>query len=227
MKNTVCAALLLMVGHALAATPVQWSSTLKLASRSDIPAMLDKAPKSRGHDVVIQMSKGYTGTIDQVKSCNAYFKAKATGLTPTNNASMAEASFYVRYCEPLKALQTAVPAKVNYLIHFSLDNDVGLIPANVIFPSFSGHGPAGTLAHAFPNMKVSALKAGAVSLETKTRTAIITPLARGDFNGQGALQILLNVADYAKTGSFHFYTNVLIGRSKQNGAIQARVLNKK
>lgn len=215
------AGLFMVVGNGYShLIPIRWSAHLGLQSLADIPNALQSAPvMPAGQATTLLMEKD--GSQLSVKICQAYLRNKKQGYAAANNAELATASFYLRYCQVLADLKRAIPAKKTAWGAFDWRKDYGLMPASLLMPSWFGASVTGTLASRYPRVKVQYLAHDqGLRLQQGQQVTVLNPLAAADVNHDGWLDRLYMASYYMVGGSFHDYALFWLTRYQPTGAIQ-------
>jgi hypothetical protein len=212
--------LMLIVGNGLADSvddyPVQWSPDLKLKSLADIPSF--------SVNQVIGAVE-FSNDAKPVTTCHEFFEQRKLGHFPTNNAESIAESFFINSCVPLIYLARGKSAKISYIRNFNLQKDYGLLPAADILPNTGdGPQPIGDLINAYPDLHVNSSKPNQIDIESKKAglRAVISIIARGDFDNNGYDEILVTVAnsvDKESKGTYRTYSVYPFTRKEPNAPI--------
>lgn len=199
----------------------QWAASLALKSLKDIPYLLAKEVSSDN-----QVS--YINDKDQkvvAKTCNDYLRLTKHGFSPLNNCEIARESFFRSICEPLEELQHIQSAKYSYLRNFDLKKDYGLLPAALVFPNVgNGPQPHGDVKTCYSDTKVeNSVSSDKASITLTSQLAHMQThmavLAWGDFNQDGMDDMLVFVANYIPSGTYHFYSTYVLTRKSAHAPL--------
>jgi hypothetical protein len=200
--------------------PVKWTTELQLQSIQEIPQLLTNPGYVQAEVKYVTDDKNQQAI---AKTCNDYFELNKKGFVAQDNAAIDAESWFIKTCDSLIYLLHAKPAKYSYIRGFNLQNDYGLLPAEVIFPNLGDGGrPKGDVKTAFPDVQANLVSPTSIILSSakagmKTGVSV---LGWGDFNGSGYDQMLVFIANYAMAGTYHFYTPFVLARKVANAPIE-------
>lgn len=220
MKSIIAAVMVMTAGFAWAGNyPVAKTTQLPTGTLTNAGTLLEQAPPMpQGQSAALTLAKGEQ--TKQVATCDAYLAMTHMGYSPANNAEQATASFYVDYCVPIYQLSQAKPAKISNIRDFDLWNGYQWLPAKIVMPNLSGHGPKGTFISAFPKAKVSYLRPTEIQVSDLNQVANIKVLGWGDVTGDGVDDMLLAINHYVVGGSYRAYDVVWVTRTTPDSVIK-------
>lgn len=215
MKRTALLILLSLLLSSLtwASCAVRWTQWMPLKKLSDVNVFLTKTyPKVTYYNT--QQKRNF-----YVSTCSDYFKAKSHQYWPANNIAIGQARQFKLNCDAMRYLEFSKPSPYCSLKNFNVMKYFRYIPAAVVFPGYVSD-PKGTLRAAYPDTKIKQGQdrnsADTVMLISKKADmeAVVKVLAFGDFNHSGKDQVLLYVASYSLSGSFHTFNVVALSYSQ-------------
>ena len=198
---------------AWASCPVRWTQWMPLKKLSDVNVFLTKSYPAVPY-YNSQQKKNFN-----VSTCSGYFNAKSHDYWPTNNIAIGLAGQFRLNCDAMRYLEFSQPSPYCRLKNFNVMKYFRYIPAAVVFPGYVSD-PKGTLRAAYPDTKIKQGQdrnsADTVMLISKKADmeAVVKVLAFGDFDHSGKDQVLLYVASYSLSGSFHTFNVVALSYSQ-------------
>ncbi len=184
-------------------TKVEWTKLAGIESLADIDADL----QADFADAPVELARVGDGARVTIRNCVDYLELVADGDFQAGNFSD-YLSIHANglFCYELQLLKNVRPAKISFLKDFRfsengidlLSPEVGLFAGNDEAEEAEGRLP---LKQFGPNLKVTDTEVNTLSVETtKTWEADISYLARGDFDGQGLEEILIEVRGQYREG---------------------------
>lgn len=143
--------------------------------------------------------------------------------------------YYAAVCQRLRSLQQVKPAKTNYLKDFQLTQIQFFWPTVVDAAAGASEYGARLADYAHQGLSLAGLvQREIVFIECYSPIDIAfiyesektswLEVARGDFNGDGIEDILVEQDSYAIFGTLSFHKTVLLTRTKEKGMIEVQIL---
>jgi hypothetical protein len=194
----------------VSAAGIWWSPTLHLSAGSTIDARLEapfEAPIG-----VVKLVDGRIGDNKVMTNCLSYFSLRNAGYEPESDGDTAAMKLEGAKCQTVLALRDAKPARLMSLEGFRLDDKAleSLPPAlgpesnptdlqaredaTRLGTSWHAYDPLARIGHVASPQEVK--------VTTDQSTTEITVLARADFSGDGADDILIQTLSFGVEGSW-------------------------
>lgn len=216
------AVLAAMAGGSIA---VWWSPDLQLASLTAIDRKLDQrvepfSPADGEGITLIKESGGHTET-KKAFTCRDFLALYDEQFSPPDNYQNSREGGFLARCIPLRFLQKAQPSRDSYVRNFHWSNDA-LTELPVLFLPVEAETPAEAAARATktwkeyePTAKVT--KADGNSLQVDVPDiweCSLDVVARGDFNGDGVEDLLVQGYRQAVGGTYKEFPLFVLTRGK-------------
>ena len=156
------------------------------------------------------------GTLKKyVSTCNQYKEALSESyhIESTYDASMM--SYFTLWCGSLDWLEKAKPASESFVKQFALEQSFGQLPASLFYSALGSSGKPKTLIDKYPDATLGQIGQHSVTIESKKAhiQAVISLLAKADFNHNKQQDLLVSIAEYNVNGSHRQYGVFAIGKA--------------
>lgn len=161
------------------------------------------------------------GSIKQhVSTCNQYQTALKKNYLPNSDYDLSTLSFFTLWCGSLNWLEKAKAAQKSYIKNFNLSQSYGRLPSKIFFSALGSKKNGLTLIEKYPDVTLVDIKDKTITVESKKSKikAVISLLAKADFNNNNQQDLLLSVAEYSLTNSYRQYGIFVVTRHSLNGA---------
>jgi len=195
------------------------------------PPLHDKinAPIAQMRDVVVDtagqgrliLSDGYLKK--HVSTCNQFKTAFSEGYSLQSDYDASVMSFFTLWCGSINWLEKAKSASVSFVSQFNLSQSFGKLPSQMFFSALGSTHKQGTLIEKYPDLTLIDIKKHAITVESKKSAirAVISLLARADFNLDNKQDLLLSVAEYSTKDSYHQYGVFAVALDDLKGEFKA------
>ena len=191
--------------------PVWWSPVLQLDSLDGIDARLERELwRGATQGMPLYKYEGETRLEVWANSCNEFMALTEAGYHGRGNPGYKTQQINEAFCQAIKMLKRASPARESYLRDFALDEAaIDYLPVMVhITPScdfLCEHLQANRqripLSRAIPDLEVAAIGPDEVEVRTTTLASRLSALARGDMNSDGLEDLLILSRTDARGGT--------------------------
>ena len=213
----------------LSGAAVWWSPSLKLDSIDAASKRLAE-PFAYPYDVVAP-AKGSATQQEVVTNCSTYFKLRPQGFEPMSQPDLAAMKLEGASCEAIRALRSVRPASKGDTKSVVRDSSaLSLLPPDLgpeEMPAERQRRESATrqgLARAAvdPRATVTSLDSTSIRVQSDAWRTDVVILGRGDFDGDGSDDLLLQPVSSAREGSWREVRLRLL--SRQNGSPVLRVI---
>lgn len=224
-----------MVAMAAGSIPVWWSSDLQLASLTAIDRKLDQRVEpftpADGEGVTLIKETGGQTETKKAFTCREFLALYDARFSPADNYQNSREGGFKARCIPLRVLQKAQPSRDSYVRNFHW-TDGALAELPVLFLPVEAETAAEAAARASKTWKENEPTAKVTKADGNTLQVDVPDIwecsldvvARGDFNGDGVEDLLVQGYRQAVGGTYKEFPLFILTRGK--GETRLRLLER-
>ncbi len=179
---------------------------------------------SMAWNMKVAVKQIYGNQIREVDSCNSILLAHNDGFEPIDPSYYAPYQSVLMQCRAITIAVEMAPSNISYLNNYLDQTTIGELPAAMAFVpsknqqlSIEANTSPMTLDDATPIIELSQVNDYEVELHIEGGSQSMVVLAKGDENGDGIEDVLIQVTNATEGGSYRATHLFLLSKNERNG----------